>query len=63
MIEISKTLSKDFPFIRVDLYQFSNKVLFGELTFHPEGGFGFIKPDSYDYLWGSKLDLKKLVNK
>ena len=63
MIEISKTLSKDFPFIRVDLYQFSNKVLFGELTFHPEGGFSFIKPDSYDYLWGSKLDLKKLVNK
>jgi len=63
MIEISKTLSKDLPFVRIDLYQFSNKVLFGEFTFHPGGGFEFIRPDSYDYLWGSKLDLKKLINK
>lgn len=38
MIEISKKLSEDFPFVRVDLYEVENKVVFGELTFTPHGG-------------------------
>lgn len=37
MIEISKELSKDFPFVRVDLYDVCGKVVFGELTFTPHG--------------------------
>ena len=35
LIEISKKLSKDFIFIRVDLYSISGKTYFGELTFFP----------------------------
>lgn len=35
MIEIAKVLSSDFRFVRVDLYDINNKVLFGELTFSP----------------------------
>ena len=38
MIEISKTLSADFDFVRVDLYEINGKVYFGELTFSPETG-------------------------
>lgn len=39
MIDIAKTLSEEFDFVRVDLYEFDGKVYFGELTFSPWGGF------------------------
>ena len=35
MIEISRELSKDFKFVRVDLYELDEKIYFGELTFSP----------------------------
>lgn len=35
MISISENLSKDFPFVRVDLYNDNGKIIFGELTFTP----------------------------
>jgi hypothetical protein len=35
MIHIAKELSKDFKFVRVDMYEVEEKVLFGELTFSP----------------------------
>lgn len=37
MIKTAEILAKPFPFVRVDLYNFENKVLFGELTFTPHG--------------------------
>ena len=37
MVDISKILSEDFDFVRVDLYEKNGKVLFGELTFTPDG--------------------------
>lgn len=39
MIEISKRLSKPFPFVRCDYYIVNDKLFFGELTFTPAGGF------------------------
>lgn len=38
MCEIAKTLSKDFKCVRVDLYEYKDRVYFGELTFSPAGG-------------------------
>lgn len=35
MIECAEKLSQDFPFVRVDLYNDSGKIIFGELTFTP----------------------------
>ena len=35
MINIARILSEDFPFVRVDLYVFKGKPIFGELTFTP----------------------------
>lgn len=36
--EYARTLSRGFPFVRVDLYLVDGKVYFGELTFTPGGG-------------------------
>lgn len=38
MIEYATILSKDFDFVRVDLYDTGERVIFGELTFTPHGG-------------------------
>ena len=35
MIEMAITLSKDFKFVRVDLYEVNEEIKFGELTFTP----------------------------
>ena len=37
MLEVARTLSADFPYCRVDLYDVDGHVLFGELTFTPHG--------------------------
>lgn len=58
MKEISKELSKDFPFVRVDLYDVNGKVIIGELTFVPTGGYMHIKPKHLIDEWGRWLDLK-----
>lgn len=34
---IAETLSKDFAYVRVDLYEVEDQVIFGELTFTPSG--------------------------
>ena len=38
MINIAKKLSRDFQFVRVDLYNIDGKIYFGELTFTPTSG-------------------------
>lgn len=37
MMEVCRILSKDFPYVRVDLYEVDGKVLIGELTLTPQG--------------------------
>lgn len=38
MLQIAQTLSQDFDFVRVDLYEINGSVYFGELTFTPANG-------------------------
>lgn len=57
MIAIAEALAEGIPFVRVDLYDVNGTVLFGELTFFPEGGFGRILPVEWDTRLGSYLDL------
>lgn len=59
MIEIAKKLSEEIPFVRVDLYEVGDRVIFGEMTFLPTSGFMKYEPDTYDYLWGQWLTLPK----
>lgn len=57
MIDISKILSKEFPFVRVDLYDANGKVYFSELTFIPTNGFMHLEPNSLTETWGEWLQL------
>ena len=36
--DLAEKLSKNFPFVRVDLYIIGEKIYFGELTFTPAAG-------------------------
>ena len=57
MLEVSRKLSKDFPFVRVDLYNLEGRIIFGELTWIPMGGNCVIKPDHFNYEMGQLLKL------
>ena len=60
MLRIAKILSKDFTFLRVDLYSSDNKVFFGELTIFPGSGVSKIEPLDFFIELGKplKLDIK-----
>lgn len=57
MLEIARTLSADFPAVRVDLYSIKDKLYFGELTFFPWSGYTMFEPDVFDYKLGEKFVL------
>ena len=57
MIEISKILSKNIPFVRIDLYETEAGIYFGEITFFPASGFMDFADSQTDYLLGSWIDL------
>lgn len=57
MLEIAKKLSKDIPFLRVDLYEINGCVFFSELTFFPCGGYMRFVPEVYDEVVGRMLKL------
>lgn len=57
MLEVAKILSKDFPFVRVDLYWVNGKVYFGELTFYPWTGYVQFSPDEFDLILGKLFAL------
>lgn len=41
MLEIASNLSVGFPELRVDLYEYNNRIYFGELTFSSAGGYNY----------------------
>lgn len=57
MISISSILSKEIPFVRVDLYQRKRKVLFGEMTFYPQSGFDRNYLPETDLYFGNLINL------
>ncbi len=59
MIELAGKLSENFPFARVDFYSLENEIYFGEITFHPEAGFGVFNDEKYDVELGNYLELDK----
>ena len=61
MLEIAETLSKDFPHVRVDLYNINGRIFFGELTFYDGSGYMRFKPDDFDFALGSKMDCSLFV--
>ena len=58
MLEIARVLSKDHPFLRVDMYNIRGRIYFSELTFFTYGGFLEFFPDmSWDGELGGYLTL------
>ena len=56
-LQIAKSLSAGFKFIRVDLYNIKGKIYFGELTLYPASGFGTFSPDEWNYKLGDLIDI------
>lgn len=57
MVDIAKRLSKDFAFMRVDLYSVGEKIYFSELTFFPSAGYMPFEPESWDRTFGDWITL------
>lgn len=60
MVELSRTLSKGFPHVRVDFYEVEGHLYFGELTFYHFSGFMPFEPDKWDYIFGKWLKLPEV---
>lgn len=59
MLLISKELSKNYPFLRVDFYVTENNIYIGELTLYPASGFDGFEPEEWDLVLGGWIDLSK----
>lgn len=57
MLSISRKLSQGIPHVRIDLYEISGKVYFGEMTFFHFSGLVPFVPDEWDYTIGTWLNL------
>lgn len=57
MIRLAETLSANYKFLRVDLYNVNGKIYFGELTFYPAAGMGTFIPEEWDEKLGNLLAL------
>ena len=57
MLDIARVLSRNIPFVRVDLYNVNGKIYFGEMTFFPNGGFGTFTPQKWNQILGDMLIL------
>lgn len=51
MIRLAEKLSKDFPIVRVDLFDINGKIILSELTFTPGGAIIPIDPVDSDRSW------------
>lgn len=57
MLSLARVLSRNIPFVRVDFYEVSGKIYFGEITFFPASGLGKFEPESWDKTLGSWITL------
>ena len=60
MIRVAEELSKEFKFLRVDLYNVKGKIYFGELTIYPAAGMGAFIPEEWDDKLGGWIELPRL---
>lgn len=58
MVRFAEDLAKDFPFVRVDMYNINGKIYFGEMTFTPAKGTLILDDDRCDFEMGEWLNIK-----
>ena len=60
MLDVARELSKEFNFVRIDLYHLGNgDIKFGEMTFFPGQPQQHYEPYEYEYKFGALMDLDK----
>ena len=59
MKEFAAKLSQGMKFVRIDLYEISGKIYFGEFTFFHGGGFWPMYPEKWEYDLGKLIDITK----
>jgi hypothetical protein len=59
MLDLSRKISRNICFLRVDFYEVNGKLYIGELTFHPGSGFEKFDPPEWDEILGSWLALSE----
>jgi hypothetical protein len=57
MLHLAETLSSPFLYARVDLYEVSGRLFFGEITFFHEAGTARLTPFEWDRKLGDMLTL------
>lgn len=57
MTEIAEKIGARSDFARVDLYAPPEGILFGEVTFYPEGGIQAFTPKEWDYKFGEPWEI------
>ena len=57
MITLAETLAGSIPFVRVDFFHTRDQIVFCEMTFYPDGGFGAFSPGEWDTTVGNYLAL------
>ena len=63
MVQIAEQLAKDFPHVRVDLYDVNGDIIFGELTFYNASGYMKYNPDEFDFDIGAKFIISQNIRK
>lgn len=61
MVNLAETLAKEFPFVRVDLYNINGKIYLSEMTFTPAKGTLILDDDQCDFEMGKWLDISNFV--
>lgn len=59
MLKIARILSSDFPHVRVDLYDYNGKVIFGELTFYHGSGYEKFSSTEFELEMGRHFSFPK----
>lgn len=59
MLKIARMLSKDIPFVRIDLFEVGGNVYFSEFTLCPASGYMPFVPKEYDYIVGEWLRISQ----
>ena len=63
MIKTAEYLAKDFPMVRVDLFDINGKIILSEMTFTPGGALIPFSSLEADKMLGEKLDISNLIVK
>ena len=60
MVAMAENLAEGMPFVRVDFYEVSGELYFGEMTFYPGSGVEEFDPERWDNELGSWIHLPHL---